>query len=170
VLFTVGAVGLPSPSYAWYFNGSLVSGATNATLELDNVQTNNIGSYYVIVTNTYGSVTSSNASLSTVSMPTTYILLENSLTNFVFQSDSTYYVNSTIQLFGTATIEGGTVIKFDNHAAAQLIFNGPLICRTAIYRPALLTSKNDNSAGDLVHQSTGSPTNYYQATYLVDAA
>ena len=50
-------------SYQWQFDGTNISGATNAILTLADVQTNETGSYGVIVTNLAGSATSSNAVL-----------------------------------------------------------------------------------------------------------
>jgi len=68
--FTVTAAGTAPLSYQWYFNGTTVLGtATNATLTLNSVQTNNAGTYYVVVTNAADSVTSSNAVLTVTDPP-----------------------------------------------------------------------------------------------------
>ena len=59
-------------SYQWYFNGTNgISGGTNATLTLVNVQTNQAGSYTVVVTNAWGAVTSAPAATLTVNVPAT---------------------------------------------------------------------------------------------------
>ena len=50
-------------SYQWCFNGTNIPGATNASLILPNVQTNQAGPYNVIVSNMLGTVISSNAIL-----------------------------------------------------------------------------------------------------------
>jgi len=50
-------------SYQWYFNGAALSGATNADLTVSSAQTANVGSYHVVVSNFYGSVTSSTVQL-----------------------------------------------------------------------------------------------------------
>jgi hypothetical protein len=52
-----------SVSYQWQFDSANIPGATNATLTLPDVQTNQAGSYSVVVTNRAGSATSSNAVL-----------------------------------------------------------------------------------------------------------
>ncbi|MGP8218816.1 MAG: immunoglobulin domain-containing protein [Limisphaerales bacterium] len=71
--FNVTAGGIAPLTYQWYFNSALVANATNATLTLNNVQTNNAGTYYVIVSNSVGSLTSSltssNASLTVLVPP-----------------------------------------------------------------------------------------------------
>jgi alpha-tubulin suppressor-like RCC1 family protein len=61
----VAALGT-SLRYAWSFNSTNLPGATNATLSLSNVTTNEAGSYSVLVTSDYGSLQSSNAQLTVV--------------------------------------------------------------------------------------------------------
>jgi hypothetical protein len=56
-------------SYQWNFNGTNIAAATNATLILTNLQLNQAGNYAVLVTNAYGSLTSSNAALTLVLPP-----------------------------------------------------------------------------------------------------
>ena len=51
-------------TYQWFFNGTNLAGATNASLALTNLQLSNEGTYAVAITNVYGSVISSNAFLS----------------------------------------------------------------------------------------------------------
>jgi sugar lactone lactonase YvrE len=62
--FSVAASGVPAPDYQWLFNGSYVSGATNPTFTVSNVQADNLGTYSVIVTSTSGTVTSNAVVLS----------------------------------------------------------------------------------------------------------
>lgn len=62
-LFFVQVSGTPPFIYQWLFNGAAVSGATNASYTLPNVQPNQAGNYLVIVTNVAGSATSSSAVL-----------------------------------------------------------------------------------------------------------
>ena len=61
--FTVYAAGALPLSYQWNFNGVNISGATNAVLTLTNAQFSQTGNYAVLVTNTAGSILSSNALL-----------------------------------------------------------------------------------------------------------
>ncbi|MGA2788380.1 MAG: immunoglobulin domain-containing protein [Verrucomicrobiota bacterium] len=68
--FNVIATGSSPLNYQWSFNGTNLDGATNALLTLMDVNTNNTGSYFVVVTNLSGSVTSSMATLTLVFPPT----------------------------------------------------------------------------------------------------
>ncbi|MGA2248755.1 MAG: immunoglobulin domain-containing protein, partial [Verrucomicrobiota bacterium] len=62
-------LGIPALSYQWQFNDANLPGATNGTLALANVQTNNAGDYRVVVSNAQGMATSSNAVLSIIVAP-----------------------------------------------------------------------------------------------------
>jgi hypothetical protein len=68
VSLSVVASGTPPLAYQWLFNGTNVAGAVTSTLTLTNVQDYDGGSYAVVVTNAYGTVTSTNAVL-TVNPP-----------------------------------------------------------------------------------------------------
>lgn len=76
VSFTVTATGTPAPSYRWkkdgvnLNNGSGITGATSATLEIASIKAANDGDYTVLVSNSAGSVESDAASL-TVFLPPT---------------------------------------------------------------------------------------------------
>ncbi len=69
VLFTVSATGIPPLTYQWLFNGAPISGATNTSLSLTNVQTTNSGTYHVVVTSPAGSVPSAVATLAVGTHP-----------------------------------------------------------------------------------------------------
>ena len=59
VTFRVNASGVGSLTYQWYFNtNTAVAGATNQTLVISEVDTNNVGTYHVVVSGRCGSVSS----------------------------------------------------------------------------------------------------------------
>ena len=61
--FSVVAGGLTPLSYQWFKGTSVIPNATNATLDLTNVQGADAGAYTVIITNSLGRATSSVANL-----------------------------------------------------------------------------------------------------------
>ena len=64
VTFSAQALGIPSPSYQWFQNGSLLAGATLNTYTINNAQTNFSGNYYsLIASNSAGQTPSTNAFL-----------------------------------------------------------------------------------------------------------
>lgn len=67
VQFSVTAVGSGTLSYQWLHNGSLISGASGAVLNLSLVQAGDAGTYAVVVTNAAGNVTSQPATLTVTS-------------------------------------------------------------------------------------------------------
>ena len=72
--FTAGAVGQAPLGYQWYFDGAAltdggrISGSTTTNLSIANVQSTDAGSYQLFVSNQWGAVTSSVATL-TVDVP-----------------------------------------------------------------------------------------------------
>jgi len=63
VTFSASAIGYPAPTYQWYFAGHAIPGATNDTLSVSSVQEANAGLYWLVASNSYGPVTSSNVTL-----------------------------------------------------------------------------------------------------------
>ena len=113
--FTVTVVSPVSVTYHWYFSNlsGAISGATSASLTLTNVQASQSGSYFVVVSNIYGSVTSTNAIL-TVHVPPFITLQPKSQTNnagdtVIFTTSSGGDVPLGYQWqFGGANISGAT--------------------------------------------------------------
>jgi hypothetical protein len=66
--FTVGVAGT-APAYQWLKGNAAISGATNATFTLVSVTNTDAGTYSVVVSNVFGTVTSSNAVLTVIPQP-----------------------------------------------------------------------------------------------------
>jgi hypothetical protein len=79
--FTARGAGLYGVSYQWQYNSTNISGTTNASLTVANVQATNAGNYSVVVSDTNGLITSSNAMLVLVTPPV--ITWQSSPTNIV---------------------------------------------------------------------------------------
>jgi hypothetical protein len=96
-----------------------------------------------------------------------YVIVNGTLSNYLFKGDTTYYLSGNTTLGGTSNVfEGGTVIKYA--PAVSLTVNTPLVWQGAPYRPVVLTSRDDNTVGETVSGSTGDPyAGYGAATALV---
>ncbi|HTI98396.1 MAG TPA: LamG-like jellyroll fold domain-containing protein, partial [Dongiaceae bacterium] len=71
-LFSVAAIGATPITYYWQRNGSTVAAGANANYTLTKAQLASAGDYTVVLSNPYGSVTSSVVSLSVVAAPGSY--------------------------------------------------------------------------------------------------
>ena len=109
--FTVTAGGTAPLAYQWLLAGAPITGASGTTYALSNAQTNNSGSYSVVVTNVAGSVTSSVAMLSVLSTNPTVIAQWNF--NSVTPDNSTS-TGSTVPSMGsgTASLLSGNTASF----------------------------------------------------------
>ena len=68
VTFQVITIGSPTPSFQWRKDGTPIAGANSPSFTITSCQTGDSGSYDVVVSNSVGSVTSSVASLSVISV------------------------------------------------------------------------------------------------------
>jgi alpha-tubulin suppressor-like RCC1 family protein len=112
--FTVYAIGAPTMTYQWGMNGTNLDGATNATLTIANAQPSNAGLYQVTVSNSCGTVLSSNCALSVVTtppvfvvQPTNQVVIHNG--SVTFTSSVTGSIPAYYQwLFNSTNIVGAT--------------------------------------------------------------
>jgi pectin methylesterase-like acyl-CoA thioesterase len=92
--FSVTAGGVPGPAYQWYFNGNPITGATGSNYVIASAGLTNMGNYWVVVTNSVNSVTSSVAALTVNSaMGYTSLTPANGTTGVCY--DTPLYVNFT---------------------------------------------------------------------------
>lgn len=92
VTFTVTLFGTAPFGYQWLYNGTPIAGATDGTLIIPDAMPSATGDYQVIVTNTWGSVTSSVAALSVIPIP---------------PSITSQPANQSVRIGGTATFAVG---------------------------------------------------------------
>lgn len=137
--FAVNSGGDSPLYYQWFQNQTnLVSADTNlVVLSLTNVQFSDVGSYSVIVTNLYGSVTSAPASLIVYSNATPTLTIDSGSTNGQFQFD----------------ILGVTGLKYSVEASSNLIDWAPL--RTNV-SPFTFIDTN----------STAYPQRFYRSVFM----
>ena len=107
-LFSVVASGTAPLSYQWRINGNDITGATSSSYTISSVSTANAGTYAVVVSNPYGSVTSDNAILSIEAVPN--LAPVAAITSPL--SGTTYAGGDVINYSGTATDpEDGSINK-----------------------------------------------------------
>jgi len=70
-MFSVTATGDEPLTYQWWQNGSPIPGGTNSTLTVTPLVGTNAGTYYVVVANSFGTITSADATLSFDGPPVT---------------------------------------------------------------------------------------------------
>ncbi|MEI7732130.1 MAG: immunoglobulin domain-containing protein [Verrucomicrobiota bacterium] len=129
-LFHVGATGTGPLSYQWFKNSSAIGNATNGDLSLINVQATEVGGYYAVVTNAYGSATSLVAALTVVFPPAITV---NPTNETVFSGVNVgFFVAGT----GTAPLtyqwyRNGTLLT--NATSAILAFNNVQVASAGNY-------------------------------------
>jgi len=87
-----------------------------------------------------------------------YLTLNTGQTNYTFKGADTYYITDVVNLSGNTTFEGGAVIKYSTSSTASLWVLGSIECQATHYHPIILTGKDDNTVGEAISGSSGSPT------------
>lgn len=148
-------VAAASPSYQWYQDGqplpragqtNLVNGATNATLIFSSVQPADASTnYYVVVSNSLGSVTSAPATLAVYSAP------------IISQAFPVTYTN-------VMTLYGGTTVSGTNYSGSSPSFSVTAIGVAPLYYQWLTNgvpvSGATNTSFKFVNCPLNGPTNF----------
>lgn len=93
--------------------------------------------------------------------------LLNAASNYTLRGDTTYYVSNLVYMRGLTTIEGGTVVKFDANTNATFEVADGITNLASAYRPAVFTAMDDNTVGENIPNSTGSPTMWAYGGYML---
>ena len=116
--FTVTANGAPTLFYQWRFNGTNIPGATAFSYTRTNVQPVDAGPYAVVVTNIFGSVTSSPATLAVLPTNSTIIAQWN-FNSPVSDANATTGTLTPSIGSGLASYVGGTVANGSGYASGS---------------------------------------------------
>jgi hypothetical protein len=84
----------------------------------------------------------------------------NQSPNYTFKGDTTYYISGYVGLSGTTVFEPGAVIKY---APGTYIGGSTIQCQGTSYRPVIFTARDDDSMGQILNESTHTPSGYYAA-------
>jgi alpha-tubulin suppressor-like RCC1 family protein len=106
VALDAGCSGTPPLAFQWMFNGTPVTGATDSSLLLTNVQTSSSGNYAVVVSNGFGITTSSNANLWVLDVATVL-----GATNLTWSNDvaAPWFWEDSVTHDGKAAMQSGAV-------------------------------------------------------------
>jgi hypothetical protein len=100
-------------------SGSIISGATTVTLHITNAQTNDGGTYWIVVSNAWGSLASSNAILTVatspviVTQPTNLVLAVGSTAILAVTAAGTEPLSYQWQMNGTNLVDGTNLVNGD---------------------------------------------------------
>ncbi|MEI7728392.1 MAG: immunoglobulin domain-containing protein [Verrucomicrobiota bacterium] len=113
VNFTVAATSSAPLTYQWYGKGMMLSGQTNTTLTLANVQAAQEGIYYAIATNLYGQAVSSEALLALRLLPPSatpgYLYFYNGTNNCIFHPTNSVVGAGQLSTLNSNTVSFGTL-------------------------------------------------------------
>jgi uncharacterized delta-60 repeat protein len=134
VNFFVGATGTLPLSYQWYKAGAALAGATSPSLTFTNVQPGDAANYFAIITNVYGSRTSSIVSLTiNAALPDTFAPRTGVVTAMAVQADGKILLGSS-----TGQILTNNPIRYDPDGSLDSTFGG-VISNSAVNCLAIQT-------------------------------
>gem|GEM_PF-859890 len=156
----VTAGGAPPLSYQWYFNGVALQDQVYSSCRLKNIQINQAGSYFVIVSNLSGAVTSSTATISIQAPPvittgigavsadagspaTLAVLVSgNAPLSYTWTKSGTNLNNnaSSLVINSVAASDAGTYVVTVTNADGSANNSGTL----TVYTPPQFTSQSQN--------------------------
>ncbi len=177
ISFSVSATGSGTLAYQWNFGGANISGATTNPFTLANAQLTNSGNYSVVITNTFGGVTSSMAVLLVTNAPPAITAQPQPQTvlagqGATFSATATGTAPLAYQwLFGGTNISGATTNPFiitsaqsgDAGNYSVIIANGvgsvtssPAALTVLVTNPTVFVQWNFNSVPPDTNTGTGS--------------
>jgi len=97
-----------------------------------------------------------------------YVEMDSGISDYTFQSGTTYFIGGDVYISDTTTFEGGTVLKFPEDCSGQLDCRN-VVCDTTAYSNAMFTSENNDNVGDILPWSNGSPTESCNGVEFLDS-
>jgi endonuclease/exonuclease/phosphatase family metal-dependent hydrolase len=177
ISFSVTATGSGPLTYQWRLGGTNILGATSNPFTLANIQLTNNGNYSVLITNAFGSVTSSiavllvtNAPPAITTQPSSQTVLASQPATFSVAATGTAPLNFQ-WLFGGTNISGATTNPFviasaqsgdaGNYSviitnATGSVTSSPAALTVLVTNPAVFVQWNFNSVSPDTNTGTGS--------------
>jgi hypothetical protein len=162
----VDAGGTPALAYHWRKGGTAIAGATSSALIITNLQASDAGTYDVVITNSFGTATSSQAVI-TIQTPTTPVISQGPI-------GRTLYQGGLLDLVVVATggqlqyqwQKGGTTIP--GATTSAYIVNSVAGADAGAYKVSVTNSLGSASAGPVTVNVIVPATNTYEATIVAD--
>lgn len=82
------------------------------------------------------------------------VLNEDQSGDYEFFGTNTYYLTNVVNIYGTATFDAGTVIKYGPDALLSVY---AVDCETASNNPAIFTARDDDTVGEILPDSQHVP-------------
>ena len=123
--FTVQASGSSPLSYRWYFNGAPIPGATEAEYKRLAVQVEDAGRYSVVVSNLVGLVTSQEATLTVISLPTTNLIRDFGFTGDQFGFSLSNDLHQMVVIQASTNLQDWSSLETNASGAGYLFFSDP---------------------------------------------
>ena len=160
-IFSVSVTSGTTLKYQWYFNGALVTGATNSTYTRTNAQFTNTGPYYVSVANAYGTVNSTNAvlnvlPLTTATLPSPWVTADIGATGL---TGSAYSISNVFTVNGAGASMAGVTADQYRYVYQTMLGDGSIVARITSQSG---TNVNGN-AGIMIRETTAAGSRYMAA-------
>ncbi len=156
--FSVSSTGSSPLAYQWRWNGTNISGANTNTYSKVNAQPTNSGNYDVVITNTYGAVTSSIATLAVISFTPT-------LTTLYSNGVPSNRINIVLLAEGYKTNEFPQFLVDAANVASNLLATPPYNEYTNYFNAYSITVASAESGSDHYTPSTSLKNTYFNSTY-----
>ncbi|MCX6896588.1 MAG: M64 family metallo-endopeptidase [Verrucomicrobia bacterium] len=156
--FTVTALGVAPLTYQWRTNGVNKSTATNATLVIPSITTNDARNYDVVVANSYGSVTSAVAALTVVNYTPT-------LTTLVTNGPASNRINLVLFAEGYQTNELAQFLADATRVATNLLATPPYGEYTNYFNVFAVSVASTESGSDHYTPATVLKNTYFNSAY-----
>ncbi|HEV2211228.1 MAG TPA: glycoside hydrolase family 9 protein [Verrucomicrobiae bacterium] len=90
-----------------------------------------------------------------------YTTINTSQTDEHFKGDQTYSITANVYLYGNTVVEGNAVLKFAPNTSITIAYPATIQMLTTNFRPVVCTAQDDQSCGEFINGSRGTPSGYY---------
>jgi hypothetical protein len=147
VVFNADATGAPL-TFQWRKNGTVISGATNASLVLSGATPADAGSYSVVISNAAGSTTSSNAALLLTNDQNFGHLVNLSIRTSITANEPTFTVGTVVGGAGTSGTKPILVRAVGPSLASFGLAGAIADSRVEVFAGSAIVATNNDWSGD----------------------